>query len=441
MSKVTVDFNKKHQTVESFGGSAAWWSQVVGNFEISDKIAELLYSKEKGIGLGVYRYNLGAGTMKNGESPYWVWERATEKVENDTAAISMMQKSVNAGADEITVFVNSPPVELTVNGKGRCEKPLARNIKRKNYRAFANYCLDSCEYLINMGLPVKYLSPINEPAWTWCDDKQEGCFYWPHNVGGVFKVFAEELEKREHLKGKLLLAGTECADLRWLNKSYSRAILNCKITRRNIDSVDYHAYWLNPVKPFFSDRVAYLKRYRKFHDRWYKGTKIKMTEWCHMQGGTDCSMNSGIVVANTMYEDLKYADVVSWQHWVLVAFGDYCDGIIYVDKEKQTYELTKRYFVTGNFSKFLVGATRVEAECDNKEINCLCFTKNDEIIYILINNSDNEQIVCLSNEGNAKMYVTDENNDLTENEVVDISNIKLNSKSVNTVIIRGCSNC
>ncbi len=435
MSKVTVDFNKKHQTVESFGGSAAWWSQVVGNFEISDKIAELLYSKEKGIGLGVYRYNLGAGTMKNGESPFWSWEHATEKVENDTNSVSMMQKSVNAGAEEITVFVNSPPVELTVNGKGRCEKAMHSNIKPKNYRAFANYCLDACEYLLNMGLPVKYLSPINEPAWTWNNDKQEGCFYLPHQVKKVFKVFAEELEKREHLKGKLLLAGTECADLRWLNKSYSRAMLNCKVTRRNIDSVDYHAYWLNPVKPFFSDRVAYLKRYRKFHDRWYKGTKIKMTEWCHMQGGTDCSMNSGIVVANTIYEDLKYADVVSWQHWVLVAFGGYCDGIIYVDTEKQTYELTKRYFVTGNFSKFLVGATRVEAECDNSDINCLCFTRENEIIYILINNSENEQITCLPHSGFAKMHVTDSDNDLSEKDITDASSIPLSPKSVNTVVI------
>ncbi len=436
MVNIKVDYNKKHQTVESFGASAAWWSQVVGNFEISNRIAELLYSKEKGIGLSVYRYNLGAGTMKNGESPYWVWERATERVENDTSAIAMMKKCVDAGADEITVFVNSPPVELTVNGKGRCEKALAKNIKKKKYRAFATYCLDACEYLINMGLPVKYLSPVNEPAWTWCDDKQEGCFYLPHDVGILFKVFAQELEKREHLRGKLLLAGTECADLRWLNKSYSRAILNNKVTRRNIDSVDYHAYWLNPVKPFFSNRVAYLKRYRKFHDRWYPGTKIKMTEWCHMLGGTNCSMDSGIVVANTMYEDLKYADVVSWQHWVAVAFGDYCDGIIYVDREKQTYELTKRYFVTGNFSKFLVGATRVEADCDSEEINCLCFTKENEIIYILINNADSQQNVCLHSAGEAKMYITDKNNDLTEKTLPDISDISLAPKSVNTVVVK-----
>lgn len=62
--------------------------------------------------------------MKNGKSPYWVWERATERVENDSFAISMMKKCVEAGAQEITVFVNSPPAELTINGKGRCEKTI-----------------------------------------------------------------------------------------------------------------------------------------------------------------------------------------------------------------------------------------------------------------------------------------------------------------------------
>lgn len=315
------------------------------------------------------------------------------------------------------------------------KKPLSKNIKPKNYTAFAKYCLDACEYLLDMGLPIKYLSPINEPAWVWSDDKQEGCHYMPKDVKDVFSVFADELENRPDLKGKVLLAGTECADLRWLNKSYSRAILNNPVVKRNIDSVDYHSYWLNPIKPFFSDRIAYLKRYRKFHDKHYPGTKIKMTEWCHMQGGTDCSMKSGIVTANTIYGDLKYTDVVSWQYWVAVAFGDYCDGIIYVDKEKQTYELTKRYYVTGNFSKFISGAVRIEAECENSNINCLCFENQNEYIFIAINNSEDTEEINLSFLGrNAKLYITDQENNLSESEI-DTAGIKLNSVSVNTIVI------
>ncbi|MCD7797656.1 MAG: hypothetical protein LUG95_08765 [Clostridiales bacterium] len=186
MSDIKIYKNKKHQTFETFGASGAWWAQVVGKLDIADDIAKLLYSKKDGIGLNVYRYNLGAGTMKNGESPYWVWERATEKVKNDKYAVEIMQKCVDAGADEITVFVNSPPVELTVNGKGRRKRPLAKNIKPSNYKAFADYCLDSCEYLLDKGLPVKYLSPVNEPVWIWNDDKQEGRHYMPRDVQKLF---------------------------------------------------------------------------------------------------------------------------------------------------------------------------------------------------------------------------------------------------------------
>ncbi|MCC8073768.1 MAG: hypothetical protein LIO62_06565 [Clostridiales bacterium] len=434
ITKITVNNNDKHQTFETFGASGAWWAQVVGKLDIADDIAKLLYSKEDGIGLNVYRYNLGAGTMKDGESPYCVWERATEKVKTDKYAVEMMQKCVDAGADEITVFVNSPPVELTVNGKGRCERALAKNIKPSNYKAFADYCLDSCEYLLDKGLPVKYLSPVNEPVWIWSNDKQEGCHYMPRDVQKLFEVFTRELDGRSTLKDKLLLAGTECADLRWFNKSYSRAVLNNVFVKKYIDSIDYHSYWLNSVKPFFSDRIAYLKRYRKFHDKYYPNTKIKMTEWCHMQGGTDCSMKSGIVTANTIYKDIKYADVVSWQHWVAVAFGGYCDGIIYVDKEKQTYELTKRYYVTGNFSKFITGATRYDAECDNKNINCLYFEKNSQNIFILINNSNQSQTVKLPIlTAESLIYITDDTHNLSKH-LISTKEITLTPQSVNTVI-------
>lgn len=435
MNKITVYPDRRHQTFESFGASAAWWSQVVGKMPISDEIARLLYSKSEGIGLNIYRYNLGAGTMNDGQSPYWNWERATEKFENDTNAVSMMQKCVDAGADEVIVFVNSPPVELTTNGKGRCERPLALNIKPENYKAFADYCFDCCEKLLEMGMPVKYLSPVNEPSWVWCDDKQEGCHYMPRQVKEVFAVFARELEKRERLRGIVRLAGTECGDIRWLNKSYSRAVLNNPQVRRNLDSIDYHAYFLHPVKPFFSDREAYLRRYKRFHDKKYPGTKLKMTEWCHMQGGTDCSMESGIVVANTVYQDLTFADAVSWQHWVAVAFGGYCDGIIYVDRENQTYELTKRYYVTGNFSKFIVGATRLEAECENSDIKCLCFIKDGRYIFIAINNSRVEQVIDLSQLGSdAAATVTDEQHSLEES-AVKTDRIVLTPLSVSTFVI------
>ena len=42
--------------------TACWWSQEVGNWENAKDILSLLYDENSGIGLNIYRYNLGAGS-------------------------------------------------------------------------------------------------------------------------------------------------------------------------------------------------------------------------------------------------------------------------------------------------------------------------------------------------------------------------------------------
>lgn len=448
-SKIKADFSKKHQTMESFGASGAWWSQLIGGSEIAEEIAQLLYSKEEGIGLGVYRYNLGGGSLNGGNKPFPLAERGTESFDTpnggydftrDSAAVSMMKKAVKYGADEVVVFVNSPPVSMTINGKAAHDKPMTKNLSPDKYPAFAKYCLDVVEHFVDEGIPVKYISPVNEPVWIWLEGQgQEGCHYMPRDVKRLFKVFAAELNKREKLKG-VMLSGAEQGDLRWFNKSYTRAILSDSTVRSKLDSSDFHSYFLHPVKPFFSDRIAYLKRFKSYNQRHFPGIKLKMTEWCHMQGGTDCSMKSAMVLANTMYEDIRYADVVSWQHWIAVSFYNYCDGIIYADREAREYKLTKRYFVTGNFSKYLVGAQRVEAHCSKDDIRCLCFTKANQVIFVVINNSHSIENIELPIKGEATMVITDESNDLTEVPLESTSHIKLTPQSVNTIIVRSDKN-
>lgn len=55
------------QEITGWGTSAAWWSQIAGDSEKADDYAKLLYSEE-GLGLNVYRYNVGAGEKDNPNS-------------------------------------------------------------------------------------------------------------------------------------------------------------------------------------------------------------------------------------------------------------------------------------------------------------------------------------------------------------------------------------
>ena len=107
--KITLNSNKTFQTIEGFGASGAWWAQVVGAWDHEDKatkksvnkaIAELLYNKETGIGLSIYRYNLGGGSKNSGSSVFPNKNRMAESFDKgdgtydwtrDKEAVNMMK--------------------------------------------------------------------------------------------------------------------------------------------------------------------------------------------------------------------------------------------------------------------------------------------------------------------------------------------------------------
>lgn len=454
--EIKVDKNKKYGKFEGFGASGAWWAQEVGGWEhidenssmsVRDRISQLLYSKENGIGLCTYRYNIGAGSAHSGngniDNPF----RRTESFDagegkydfsHDENAVYMMKQAAKDGADEIILFVNSPLERLTKNGWSHLGKYqiMRDNLSPKNYKAFASYCLDVAEHFISEGLPIKYLSPINEPIWIW-NGGQEGCHYSPRSAGKLMKIFADEIKKRESLQD-LKLSGVESGDIRWFNKSYTRQLMKYDSVRDKIDAVDVHSYCLPLPVPFkfFNDRVGFLKRYRKWLDKNYPELEVKMSEWCHMQGGRDKTMNSALVTANVIYEDISILNVSSWQHWIAVSEVDYCDGLIYINLNDKTFEMTKRYYVTGNFSKYIPRfSEKIGVCCDDIELKVLSFEKNGKTYIVVINDTEKEKNITLPDfSGEVTLAVTDNDNDLAE-KTVNSENIIISARSVNTIII------
>lgn len=426
-----IDASVKYKKFTGIGASGAWWAQYAGGWEetdplsgisVRDRIAELLYSKENGIGMQIYRYNLGAGSTDSGKGVYSDPARSTHSLEKngvidddaDKNAVYMMKKCVQAGAAEVILFVNSPPERLTKNGKAQLDKHayFRTNLAKKNYAAFADHCLDATAHFLEEGLPVKYISPVNEPLWIW-NGGQEGCHYSPRQVAAIMKTFAKKMNVRRGLSG-VKLSGAENGDVRWFNKAYTRAMLKYPEVRERIDGIDVHSYCLpSPLPRFFNDRTGYLKRFAKWMEKRHPATDVRMSEWCHMQGGKDTGMDSALEFMKVLCEDISILNVTSWQHWIACSMYDYCDGLIYIDPEKHTYELTKRYFATGNISKYLPeNAVRIKADTDAPDVKVLCFTNDKETLTVLINFSANKKELILPE--NALISVTDESSSLSE---------------------------
>ena len=419
--------DKTFQTIENFGASGAWWAQDVGGFKnVRDEIAELLFSKEKGIGIDCYRYNLGGGSKNSGSSDFYNKNRMAEcfltnggnyDFSRDENAVYMLKAAVKNGCQSVVLFVNSPPEIYTKNHKSCLDRPLRTNLAGKNYRNFARYCVKCAEHFIDEGIPVTAVSPVNEPVWIWTEKNgQEGCHYRPWGVRSVLRALADEIDKSEKLKAhNVLISGAENGDIRWFNKTYSRIMLGDKKIKNHSDGVDVHSYFLNDhILPKINNRLKFMTRWRKNLDRKYPSAKVRVSEWTHMQGGRDCGMDSALVQARVMYEDLTVLNAVSWQHWIAVSDVDYCDGLIYINPDR-SYEITKRYYAFGNFSKFVKnGAVRVEVDGGTDDLKLIAFRQKNETVVVAVNLSEKENELEFDSSGTA--YITDKNLSLTEHK-------------------------
>ena len=449
MHNITLHPNQTHQTIEGFGASGAWWAQLVGGWpdETRREILRLLYSEE-GLGMQIYRYNLGGGSKESGNGHYWCPRRRASDFlapdgsydwSRDAEALWCMKEAVRLGADEIVFFVNSPPERWTVSGWAQAKIPFRANLKRKHEADFTRYVLDVTEHFLAQGIPIKFVSPINEPFGPWSAklSGQEGCHYHPRGVRRLMRLFAQEITNRPALQN-VLLSGTENNDLRLFNKTYTRAIMNDKTIRSKLDGLDIHGYVFGPLKSLKGKDVK--QRFRRWMDKKYPGEPVRMTEWTEMQGGRDFGMQSALTLANEVYEDLSITNVVSWQTWIAVSEYDYSDGLIYIDAEKQTFDLPKRYYAFGNFTKFVPrGAVRIGISAP-EPLQAVAFQCDTHIAVILINPTAQPVQLSLDAQrsdlpaAGANIYETNEDKNLICREI-SLTQFAISPRSVNTIVL------
>lgn len=420
-SEVTmkIDESVTYQTIESFGTSIAWWAQYAGLWDGKymntmrtnrQRIATLLFDPTYGIGLTNLRYNLGAGSADSGNGDYWDPNRRAQSFEvapgvydwsKDEGAMWFVQEATRLGVTEVVLFCNSPLERLTKNGWAHLTPGTKSNIAPENYAEWAVYCCDVAEHFIELGIPVKFISPINEPQWEWAGS-QEGCHFEPHEIAGVYIAFLEELQKRPALAG-VELSGPESGEWGGQTVAYVSAILGNSKLSGHFTAVDCHSYWSNT-----QSKISF-KNWMRVQ---YPDVKIRMSEWCEMVNGSDFGMDSAIVLAKCVQEDLTILDVVSWCTWVGVAPGGYHDGLIYASESGDgsvSIVPVKRLWAYGNYTRFIrPGFTRVDVAGGSKQLYPVAFKGEsggkEQLVIVLINDQYSSQFATL--EGDFSAYKT-----------------------------------
>lgn len=394
----TIGVNKfvEHQLFESFGTSSAWWSQTIDDEETAKEIARLLYDDETGLGLDIYRYNIGAGEKDNPDSrigdpnrrteSFYVFNEETGKYEydftRDANARRMLDYAIEYGATQVILFCNSPHFSMTANGhaSGGYETYVSNHPKEK-YAEFVDYVLTIADWFVAQGYPVTAISPINEPQWDWGGPwtRQECCHYEPDETIELYEMFAVEMQKRN---SPYKLSANETGELspgyyEYIDKFFASPTLN-----EFCDTLSGHSYWLD-------NNIALKNQFGEKMANEYPDKKFEMSEWCELPLKIDSTtIDSGLYMANIIAQDLNYLNAVSWQSWTAVNG----DGLMEI-KDGQLV-IYNRYYAYKQFSNFIKpGMTRVDIfdslEAESKIVST-AFTDGEKTVIVLINNEEAE---------------------------------------------------
>lgn len=410
--KINLKNVKKLHTLKGWGTSACWWSQACPKGETADKIASLLYGSD-GLNLNIYRYNIGGGTDKDNcrvENPWRVtesflqYDRESEELSwdftKDANAVNMMKKSLALGnIDTLILFANSPHYSQCSTGQASGSLLYHTcNIPKMNYKKFADYILDVAQHFLDEGLPVKYVSPINEPQWKWGGAFvwQEGCHYETEELVEIYRIFAREILDRNM---PVKLYGPESGEYLGKTPEYLDALTSDETIMKVLDIFAVHSYHSDnkpEVRYEFKEQCV---------DR-FPSLRFDMSEWCELPNLSHTKDFKGaLITARIIGQDIVYSGCVSWTSWVAVNnFAikeddfDYSDALITADFDFSDWYVAKRYYGFAHFSKYIpVGSVALDfgfrPSEDSNKFNAFAFlTPQNKTVVVAVNEGEAQSL-------------------------------------------------
>lgn len=432
--------DRQQQQIDCFGASDAWSMRFIGDMhrDTQQRVARLLFSTQsdslgnpEGAGLSIWRFNIGAGSVEQGDSCRINFGTRTECVLSPDGSYDwnkqlpqrrFLKLAKEYGVPYLLGFLNSPPVQFTKNGLAtNTGRGGTYNLKEDCYDDFARYMADVIEGIgSHDGVALDYISPVNEPDghWNWQGPKQEGTPATKQEIARLSRALDAELLHRE-IPTKIIIP--ESSDYRCMMSTHqTNADRGYEIQSFfSPDSVESyvgnlatlphlmagHSYWTNtPVKYMRKCREALRDSLQKYGVEFWQSEVCIMSNDKEIGGGHgfDRTMKTALYVARIMHHDLVFANARSWQWWRAVG-GDYKDGLLFQYRapgaDCDTIVDSKLLWTMGNFSRFVrPGAVRCEVTRDGSN-NSGSSTDPRGLMCSAYRNSDGSDVVVMINYG------------------------------------------
>ena len=486
-----------YQTIDGFGASDAWSMRFIGLMPdtMQYKVADWLFSTSNapdgtpgGIGLSIWRFNIGAGSVEQGDgskinnatrTECFLSADGTYDWNKQLGQRRFLKLAKERGVPCLLGFLNSPPVFFTENGLAtNTGRGGDYNLKEDKYGDFAKFMADVVIGLEEHdGIHLDYISPINEPDghWNWQGPKQEGTPATNREIARVARLLDKEFCNRG-IDTKIIIP--ESSDYRcmmsthmtdWQRGYEIQSFFSPDSTETYVGNLTNmprlmagHSYWTNtPVETMKQTRIALNDTLRKYGVDFWQSEVCIMGNDEEIGGGNgyDRTMKTALYVARMIHHDLVYANARSWQWWRAVG-GDYKDGLLHQYKDKETGNDnivdSKLLWALGNYSRFIrPGAVRIDISKVDESGNPMSDSVTDpyglmlsayrnvngSIVLVAINYSDAARTFCVelpsADHKFTKLYQTsDAEHDNLSFKAVSVKNkqpVEIPAKSIITI--------
>lgn len=410
---------------QGWGTALCWWANRLGYSEkLTNAAAEAFFSDE-GLGLDIARYNLGGGddpthnhiNRSDSKVPgvYSDYKLSSDgkDVESITYDITKDQNQLNIAKAALKAnpdlyfegFSNSAPYFMTktgctsgggtVNSDGTVtSNGKLNNLNDDMYDDFAKFIADATKLFKDNGIEFKSYSPMNEPDtdyWGYGSLKQEGCHFDPGTSQS--KMITETRKALDNAGfADVLVAGMDETILKKTANNLGSLTDEAKTALGRVDTHTYPA----PDRGYHAQVKA-------------KALELGKNLWqSEVDGNWD-----GADLASMIIEDVNGMQPSAWVMWDIIdrhKDSEFVDpttqkkteennsanytnalwGVGMADHDKEELVLTNKYYVYGQFTKYINPGDTIIASSAN---TLAAYNKNTGDIKIVANNASNSSDV------------------------------------------------
>jgi len=413
---VSIDPSVTYQKIDHFTASDAWSGGFVGKYfqeAQKNQIAKWLFCQKtdetgnpQGIGLSMWRVNLGAGTLEQDSADIMPYQRRAESFMTKDGKFYdwnkcigqqyFMQKAVEYGCNNFLLFSNSPLVQYTRNGKGWSQSGKFSNLRSDCYDKYADYMAQVAQYFTrDKSWNISYISPINEPQVDWTNNRQEGSEWKSSEMKRLFVALDKSLNDKNLEQVKILIGEAGSYDHLYpapgSEKTYSKDDEPSSQIATFFDpqSPNYvgdlkrlprlicgHGYGTHTTNKMLKDTRELLKAQI---DKY--GLDFHESEWCLLpnmglkeamdgftkdwERGNHAGMQPALLLGRIIYSDFVYGNAKAWGYWKGMEInGDHALIAVYPKDGKLenggNVRSNKLLWALGNYSLFIrPGYTRI----------------------------------------------------------------------------------